>query len=265
MTINDVTYLSVYGNDLGKKKNSDIDSISRLANADNAILDFAKRRVFTHKAPSTFYNNVEYIQIPEIAYEDFSEFVILYYPQMFDSEFMLNFHGDGFIANPDSWTDIFLRYDYVGAPFDAGGYQHQICSGNGGFSLRSKKFCTELRNVYLQSRNYLKSLENPNEQEDIISCYLLREELEKRGVKFAPFEVASLFCTEHLAYTDRDFYKSFGIHEISPASKKRVKENIFNKEHVKYACRNHRKTTQARRKIQKKIFSFWNFKEKNSS
>tara|TARA_Y100000592_G_scaffold99723_1_gene176888 strand:+ start:3088 stop:3861 length:774 start_codon:yes stop_codon:yes gene_type:complete len=256
MTINDVTYLSVYGNDLGKKINSDIDSISKLSNSDGGILNFAKRRIFTHKSPSLAYKNVEFIKIPEIDYDKFSEFVILYYPEMFDSEFMLNFHCDGFIANPESWTDIFLRYDYIGAPFDAGGYQRDICSGNGGFSLRSKKFCTELRKLYLRFRNYIKSLDNPNEQEDIISCYLLRKELESRGIKFAPFEVASMFCTEHLAYTDRDFYQSFGIHEVSPASKKTVKQNIVNKNNAKYACRNHRKTTQARRKILKRALKW---------
>src|SRR6187549_1393747 len=40
---------------------------------------------------------------------------------------------DGYVVNPDAWTDAFLDFDYCGAPWPWGDENRRV--GNGGFSL----------------------------------------------------------------------------------------------------------------------------------
>jgi len=54
--------------------------------------------------------------------------------QYIDTEFVLISQRDGFIINPSSWDDNFLKYDFIGPLF----IQYPKV-GSGGFSLRSKK------------------------------------------------------------------------------------------------------------------------------
>jgi hypothetical protein len=35
----------------------------------------------------------------------------------YDTEFAILVHEDGFIVNPECWSDEFLKYDYIGAPW----------------------------------------------------------------------------------------------------------------------------------------------------
>ena len=231
MSIKDVTYLSVYLNKLSQKKKSDIDSIVTLCNSEFSNLDFHSKRIFTCDVPDNRPKNIEFFKVNEISYEEFTNFVALKYADMFDSEFMINFHCDAFIINPNSWKDSFLNYDYIGAPFDAGGLRDP-CSGNGGFSLRSKKFCIEFRDLFMNLPQDYKTL-----PEDFLCCHILREDLKLKGIKFAPFEVASQFATEHLAYKDKDFYESFGMHEFRPISESEVDNRNLNVD-KKYICQN---------------------------
>ena len=56
-----------------------------------------------------------------------------------DTDFCLIIQGDGFVIHPENWTDEFLKYDYIGAPWRNLAHYSFIRVGNGGFSLRSKK------------------------------------------------------------------------------------------------------------------------------
>lgn len=60
-----------------------------------------------------------------------------------ETSYVLIIQYDGFILNPDAWTDEFLEYDYIGAPW---WYTDDCNVGNGGFSLRSKKLLEILAN-----------------------------------------------------------------------------------------------------------------------
>lgn len=54
-----------------------------------------------------------------------------------DCSHVLTVHGDGFIQNPLAWDDEWLKCDFLGATWV---YKDGLNVGNGGFSLRSKKF-----------------------------------------------------------------------------------------------------------------------------
>ena len=49
---------------------------------------------------------------------------------------------DGYVVNPDAWTDAFLDVDYCGAPWPWGDDDRRV--GNGGFSLRSRRLIDAL-------------------------------------------------------------------------------------------------------------------------
>lgn len=120
-----------------------------------------------------------------------------------DYSHVLIIHPDGYIQNPSAWSDDWLQYDYIGAPWHF--YTDNNINGNGGFCLRSVKFielCSKLE------------LSNYHPEDDVL-CRQLRPWLEKEyGIKFAPYEVAAKFSIE--AYGVRppgNMYSSqFGFH-----------------------------------------------------
>jgi hypothetical protein len=118
--------------------------------------------------------------------QEYSDFMIKELDKYIDTEFALVFQYDGFILNPNAWSDEFLNYDYIGAPWYHLG---PLRVGNGGFSLRSKKLTSWL------SKNWptVKSRINP---EDIYISRFARPFLEHAGMKFAPEDVASRFSKE---------------------------------------------------------------------
>lgn len=66
---------------------------------------------------------------------DYNTFMVEKLDSIIDTDFVLTVQSDGFVINPHLWQDKFMEYDYIGAPWP----WHGVC-GNGGFSLRSKKF-----------------------------------------------------------------------------------------------------------------------------
>lgn len=128
---------------------------------------------------------------------DYSNFVINKLPDYIDSDFALVIQWDGFIINPTVWTDEFLEYDYIGAP-----WPHLVPSvGNGGFSLRSRRL--------MQAAKELR-IADPH-PEDVRIAVDHGEILEKQhGIRFAPVELAQRFSFEN-TYSDQP---SFGFHAL---------------------------------------------------
>lgn len=94
------------------------------------------------------------------------------------SKHALQVHQDGFPIHPELWTNEFLDYDYIGAPWVNG------VVGNGGFCMESKRLMD--RKLTL----------NPRPTNDNHICYTHRPTLEAEGIKFAPYDVALRFATE---------------------------------------------------------------------
>lgn len=110
---------------------------------------------------------------------------------------------DGMANKPERWTDDFLNYDYIGAPWPNEPEGENV--GNGGFSLRSKKLldaCMDPEVVLLPEYNYA--------QEDASIGRKFRPMLMDRyDIRFAPTYLASQFSYE-LGY----YNNSFGFHGI---------------------------------------------------
>jgi hypothetical protein len=49
--------------------------------------------------------------------EAYSHFIVKELDAYVETEYVLVIQYDGFILNPEAWTDEFLKYDYVGAPW----------------------------------------------------------------------------------------------------------------------------------------------------
>jgi len=159
------------------------------------------------------------IKIPQIRNkEEYSKFCIKNLKDFVDTDFVLIIQYDGFILNPQSWSDEFLNYDYIGAPwfvheefwFKKFNFPKELLDtlvvGNGGFSLRSKKFLKISSDLF--NDGYFKTYH----PEDLVMCVWNRKLVENNGIKFAPPEIAEKFSIEG---EDHIYDKQFGFHGYS--------------------------------------------------
>lgn len=146
---------------------------------------------------------VKTIKIQETNIGGYSRFCIKDLNSYIDSEFCLIFQDDGFILNPNLWDDTFYEYDYIGAPWPLyiGWPQEGKQVGNGGFSLRSKKF------LEVSSR-----LPSSHLNEDTYILLTHRKNLEENSIKIAPVEVARKFSMEIPLDADHSIENCFGFH-----------------------------------------------------
>ena len=105
-----VTYFSIVGNKTDKKF-SDVNSILKIGQKTSRHINFGKKIIYTIEEPTIDVEDFEIKLIDEIKYEDFTDYVLNNYGSLFDTEYMINFHTDGFITNPQLWQDDFLNYD----------------------------------------------------------------------------------------------------------------------------------------------------------
>lgn len=118
-----------------------------------------------------------------------------------DTNWALFIQYDGFPTDPEMWTSEFLKYDYIGAPFQK---DDQWYVGNGGFSLRSKKLL-DLTPECPQVDDGESGM-----MEDQVISRSSRPWLESKGIKFPDVELARSFSTGEELYRKR----SFGFHGL---------------------------------------------------
>jgi hypothetical protein len=136
--------------------------------------------------------------------EDYCKFLMKDLFEYIDTDFVLLQQWDSWILNPQLWTNEFLNYDYIGAPWpiywnDIGTPERQV--GNGGFSLRSKKLLDTLSVADFPTHH----------PEDVVICRDQRPWLEDMGVRYAPIDLARRFSYE---CGDAPEGGSFGFHGI---------------------------------------------------
>ncbi len=120
--------------------------------------------------------------------EAYSNFILKELYKYIDTDYALIIQHDGYVKNPEAWTDDFLKYDYIGAPW---WYKDGHNVGNGGFSLRSKKLlqCT--------AGFFSKLTEARTHPEDHQICRTYRKQFEELyNITFAPEELAAKFSFE---------------------------------------------------------------------
>lgn len=134
----------------------------------------------------------------------YSDFMIKHLNTWIATPFAMVIQFDGFILNPDAWTDAFLEFDYIGAPWWLDG---RAVVGNGGFSMRSKKLLKLLQTD--------PSVPTPgDEPEDWFISVTLRDTLERNGIRFAPMELARRFSLEGNERDGIEWTGQFGFHGL---------------------------------------------------
>jgi hypothetical protein len=166
-------------------------------------------------------DEIEIIKINNLDYEQYNKFIVYDLYKHIDTTHALIIQDDGFVVNPEKWDNVFLNYDYIGAPWplpnDSFSYRDPfgniIRVGNGGFSLRSKKILSLAENLNLEWKSYFGFYN----EDGFFTCHN-RNLYEENGCKFAPVKIASLFSHE-IQIPETQGIIPFGFHG---------KNNIYN-------------------------------------
>lgn len=161
--------------------------------------------------PENLPENVKYVRCDKLSYDGFSEYTFLKLWKDIQTSHCLLVHHDGFVVRPELWSNDFLEYDYIGAPWmysdtsyitDEG---EHVSVGNGGFCLRSKKFLEMPTKLGLKL-DHRQGFYN----DDGNFCVYYRKTFLENGIKYAPVDVAARFSTE--AIIPNISRESFGFH-----------------------------------------------------
>jgi hypothetical protein len=161
--------------------------------------DFARVLLFTNGwLPAVVLPGIEIVQIEALrSGADYSQFVLRQLPAYVRSSHVLITQWDGFVTHPEAWSDEFLVHDYIGAVWPD--QPDELCVGNGGFSLRSRRFLLagmDSRIVDLHP-------------EDQVMCRDQRQFLQRvHGISFAPPKLARRFAFENESPSSA----TFGFH-----------------------------------------------------
>lgn len=150
----------------------------------------------------------------------YSMFMIKSLYQYIESDYCLIIQHDGYILNANAWTNEFLKYDYIGAPWhnewkkDHPDWNRDNSNdvGNGGFSLRSKR----LQKFIADDTNILQV-----HPEDWCICKTYYKYLTNNGFKFAPTELAYKFAVDGEPWSGQ-----FGFHSLRATDLSNFKGSI---------------------------------------
>ena len=194
-----------------------------------AQLPGAKALLLSLRPPENLPDGIEWWQIYNLDYSEYSVFMMHCLASFIDTEFCLVVQDDGCVLNGENWKDEYYDYDYIGAPSHCGFSENHIylhfswakakeqvhVVQNGGFSLRSKRF------LEVCNKNGI-AHQNGNDvhywNEDAQLSSLLKPVLEECGMRYAPLDVAKEFSIEYLDdvfHATTDFKKLLGHHAQS--------------------------------------------------
>lgn len=158
--------------------------------------------------------------------DEYNHYILYNLTNHIQTEFVLLTQDHAFIINPESWTDEFLEYDYIGAPWSwkensfVTPFGEHIRCGNGGFSLRSKKLLEVPAKVNIpfkvyEQPDFYKMFGCINTNEDGNICVHNRHIFLEHGCKFAPVHLAAKFSYESSVPENKGIIP-FGFHYRLP-------------------------------------------------
>ena len=169
-------------------------------------------------------NGVDVRIVPERGYPFAMKWEVSGVKDFVLTDFALCIHHDGYIINPAKWTDDWFQYDFIGAPWPREPHpRHPGKSdypnsrvGNTGFCLKSQAFMQNCA-------TFIGSFNEDRLGGDTFYCQIVRPELEKLGMKYAPVEVAADFSWEDNIEEFPDGRPdAFGFHNFNLAPNKRI-------------------------------------------
>ena len=172
-----------------------------------SVADFGAVKLCTH-LPVESEHRVEIMPLNSLV--AYSIWCLTEMYKHFDTQHVLIVQRDGWIINPQSWNDGWLKYDYIAPLF----VQHDDV-GSGGFSLRSKRLMQAAAmkiGVWDGTEEHAQKLqvEKARSYEDgVLSLNMLG-----MGFDFAPKEEAGKFCqggNPNMAYYQP---RPFGFHGV---------------------------------------------------
>ena len=189
-------------------------------------IEFYESKILTPTKPQNLPRSIKWEQTPPLrlrspGVDDYSHYVLYNLHKHVDTEFCLVVQGDGYVIDGAAWSDQFLDYDYIGAPWpilndsyvDPFGNHQRV--GNGGFSLRSKKLLEVPNTVEIpwdvNQGLFYKHMNAGSLAEDGNICVHNKHLFESAGCKFAPLEVALNFSRE-LPVPEYKGQSTFGFH-----------------------------------------------------
>lgn len=176
-------------------------------------IKFGDVKFISDICPEDLPKNVNYVNCDKLSYDGFSEYTFLKLWKDIETSHSLLVHHDGFVVRPDLWSDEFLNFDYIGAPWiysetsyitDDG---EHVDVGNGGFCLRTKKML-ELPTQLGLKLEHRQGFYN----DDGNFCVYHRKTFLENGIKYAPKEIAAKFSTEIIIPGLSQ--ESFGFHSF---------------------------------------------------
>lgn len=181
-------------------------------------INFKEAILFTHE--DVYAPDIKVIKIPRLkSVDEYNDFILRLGDFNIDSDFVMVVQDDGYPININNWDNRFLDFDYIGAvwPNERSWIERQQTRnwmhsdwnrvGNGGFSLRSRKFLI-LSSTFSSCKGF---------GEDVFLSLVNHKYMVDNGINFAPVELAQKFSYENNLENWRepgifDTEKHFGFH-----------------------------------------------------
>ena len=174
-------------------------------------IDFGEIILFTDKQIK--HKNIRVVGAPKFNnISEWGRFIVFDLYKFIKTDYVLLVHPDGFVVNPSKWSDDFLQFDYIGAPWRLpkdrisfrDHYGNIIRVGNS-VSLRSKRLLSLPSKIGLEWCDF----DGDVPHEDGFICVQHRHTfVENHGIKYAPLNIAMHFGREHpieIPYTSEPF------------------------------------------------------------
>ena len=195
----------------------DIDQTNFNLKISSENIEFAAVKLLSSSLPNKKFPNIKYISIPQMNLSDYNRLIIEDLHKYFNTSHCLIVQSDSFVVNYERWTEEFLKFDYIGAPWTNKVQvnpklilnMEKNLVGNGGFSLRSRKLVEATAKINYNSLNF------PLNNEDVIICHYLYNEMVDNGIRFAPPTLAAQFSMELESvnnHYEQDANSVFGFH-----------------------------------------------------
>ena len=162
-------------------------------------IKFGSIKIVSDIQPEYIPDGIEYSYInPMKNIDDWSYSIIYKLGEYIDTEYAILIHDDGFIINPESWSNEFFKYDYIGAPWPLPNDDFSYRDINGelirvgnSVSLRSKKLIDLAKDLNLEWKPF-----HGYYNEDGFITVNYRHIYKEHGCKFADINVAKYFSHE---------------------------------------------------------------------